>query len=551
MQVTNNKPVELLPTYNAVISGQFDPVDYLKNTIVKPLMTPLSPSSPVTFKHKNIQLNEDDLTQGILDCLGNTINTANEAVAKDMFKQTLVYFGDTNLPIQELFVIQASKKEQLPEPSAKVIYTPQTDVIPACKEFLGGLCSAEKLFASLAFYARPETLGFYFANEAAFDDFKAWLANETTLIASVLPAETTALFQQFQTLKLNELTESLILRNDDSDNNDEYSFARTLVALLMKYASTAQPSLFGVLPFNLGELFCPKSIVFVNVEKHARAASKQIAEEWDIINKSQQMKVKVVANNTLTKLTATVRNAKKIGMAAAIARRKTNENSSIERSANVRFRKTAPTTVDLVKIISTVSKKLAHMARSENAYKAVKMSFAKPNRRNPDNYDLMGKVISTKYRPDIHIYLDTSGSISERNYQDAIKALIVMARKMNVNLYFNSFSHVLSQCTFLSTKDKSVQEIYATFQKIPKVSGGTDFEQIWHYINDSPKRKRELSLIMTDFGYYPPNRYVKHPKNLYYIPVSHTDWNDIVSYAESFVRGMKHIDPQIRTKLLF
>lgn len=551
MQVTNNKPVELSPVYNAVISGQFDPVDYLKNTIVKPIMTPLSPSSAVTFIHKNIQLDEDDLTQGVLNCLGDTMDAAHEAIVKDMFKQTLVYFGTTNLPIRELFVIQASKKEQLPEPSAKVIYTPQTDVIPACKEFLGGLCSAEKLFTSLAFYARPETLGFYFANEAAFDDFKVWLANETNLIASVLPAKTTSLFQQFQMLKLNELTESLILRNDDGDNNDEYSFARTLVALLMKYASVVQPSLFGVLPFNLGELFCPKSIVFVNVEKHARATSKQIAEEWDIINKSQQMKVNVVANNTLNKLTATVRNAKRIGMVAAVARRKTNKDGGVERSANVRFRKTAPTTVDLVKIISTVSRKLAHVARSENAYKSVKMSFAKPNRRNPDNYDLMGKIVSTKYRPDIHIYLDTSGSISERNYQDAIKALIVMARKMNVNLYFNSFSHVLSQCTFLSTKDKSVQEIYATFQKIPKVSGGTDFEQIWHYINDSPKRKRELSLIMTDFDYHPPNRYIKHPKNLYYIPVSHTDWKSIVSYAESFAQGMKHIDPQIRTKLLF
>ena len=189
--------------------------------------------------------------------------------------------------------------------------------------------------------------------------------------------------------------------------------------------------------------------------------------------------------------------------------------------------------------------------RSENAHKYVKSTFAKPNRRDPDDFNKMGKLMATKYKPDIHLYIDTSGSISERNYQDAVKACIKMAKKMNVNLYFNSFSSVLSQCTKLHTKDKTLAQIYSEFAKVPKVTGGTSFDLVWRYINESKKRQKELSILMTDFEWYAPNKYIKHPDNLYYIPVSNTDWKSIVHYAESFVRSMKHIDPECRYKILF
>lgn len=551
MQITNQKPVELSPVYDAVITGQFEPVDYLKETVIKPLMTPLSPSAPVQFSANGSQLDEDNLTQYVLNCLTDTFDAAAEAVAKDMFHKTLVYFDKTSdLSIQDLFAIQSAKKEQLPAPTAQVVYTPATDVIPACREFLAGICTYDKLFASLDFYARPQMLGFYFANSSEFDNFKTWLTGELQVLGSALPQNTNKLFADFQALNLNGLTESLILRNDDNENNDPCSFARTLVALMMKYAKATSPALYGVFPFQLGELYCPKAIVFVNIERHSRATAKQVADEWQIINQSQQMKIKVVSTNKLNKLTGAVRAMKKIS-SGAVAANMAQNNPGVARTARAKFRKTQPTQTDLVRILRRVIKKMATVAKSENSYKSVKMSFARPNRRDPDNFNLMGKLVSTKYKPDIHIYLDTSGSISERNYQDAIKALIVMARKMNVNLYFNSFSHCLSQCSHLRTKDRSLKEVYAAFQKIPKVDGGTDYEQIWHYINASKKRRRELSIIMTDFEWTAPNRYVKHPKNLFYIPISHTDWQGLTYWAGKFVKSMAHIDPNCRARLLF
>lgn len=551
MQITNQKPVELSCVYDAVITGQFEPVDYLKDTVIKPIMTPLSPSAPVQFSANGGQLGEDDLTQCVLNCLTDTFDAAAEAVAKDMFHKTLVYFDQTSdLSIQDLFAIQSAKKEQLPAPTAQVVYTPATDVIPACREFLAGICTYDKLFASLDFYARPQVLGFYFANSTEFDNFKTWLNGELQVLGSAFPQNTNKLFADFQALNLNGLTESLILRNADDENNDPCSFARALIALMMKYAKATSPALYGVLPFQLGELYCPKAVVFVNIERHSRATAKQVADEWQIINQSQQMKIKVVSTSKLNKLTGAVRAMKKIS-SGAVAANMAQKNAGVARTARAKFRKTQPTQTDLVRILRRVIKKMATVAKSENSYKSVKMSFARPNRRDPDNFNLMGKLVSTKYKPDIHIYLDTSGSISERNYQDAIKALIVMARKMNVNLYFNSFSHCLSQCSHLHTRDRSLKEVYAAFQKIPKVDGGTDYEQIWHYINSSKKRRRELSIIMTDFEWTAPNRYVKHPKNLFYIPISHTDWNGLTYWAGEFVKSMAHIDPNCRARLLF
>lgn len=551
MKVSNQKPAVLSPVYKANITGDFEPDKYLKQTMVAPLFNPLIAGQPVVMSGGNGTITDDDIAESILGCCGGTVNATAETVTKEVFGKTLTYFDkNTTLPILNTFSIQASIKEKLPAPTPSVVYTPATDVIPVSKEFLSGVCDYEKYFATLAFYARPQTLGFYFANENAFDGFKAWLNTQIATINATLPAQSNQMFQDFNAnITLKGLTESLVIRNTDGENNDEGSFARTIIAYLMNYANQVSSAEFGVLPFDIGELFCPKTVVFVNVEKHAHATARQVADEWNLINQSIAMKVKMIANNKLAKLTASARNIKKIqGMAANAA---SNANSQATRAARAKFRHTAPNNIDIAKLISRIMNKMSTVAKSENTYKSIKMTYQKPNRRDPDDFNKQGKIVSTKYKPDLHVYVDTSGSISEENYQDSIKALIQMARKLNVNLYFNSFSHVLSQCTKLNTRDKSAKQVYAEFQKVPKVSGGTDYEQIWHYINKSKKRTRELSLIITDMEYYAPNHYVKHPKNVYYVPCSRMNWKYITRSAQSFVDSMKSIDPNCRARLLF
>lgn len=550
INITGNRPVELTPNFTDKVSTQFDPISLLKEIMVEPLHTPLFPKHPVKITSGSTNVKDDDIVDLILACCGDNVDVNAETEVKALYTQGLSYYPkNTVAGFKSVFAVQSGTKANLPEPSQIVVYTPAQDIIPISRKFLAGNCDYDTLFATFAYYARPNTLGFYFANEQAFEDFKAYLSQTVTTLQTVLPTKTIQLCGDFQTIKLSDLTESLILRNNDSEENDPFSFARVIVNQLMSYSTTVSNAEFGIMPFDITELIRPKSIVFINIEQHSRASSTKVAEEWKIINNSLNNKTPMVSINKLTKLTTMQRNLKKIQSGAATAM--SNLGASVGRSANVAFRKTAPTSIDLSRLIKRIMDKMAFVNKSMNSYKQVKSSFNRPNRRNPDDFNKPGKTVSTKYKPDIHLYIDTSGSISEENYQDAVKACIYMAKKLNVNLYFNSFSHVLSQAAKLNTKDKGMKSIYKAFQRIPKVSGGTDYEIVWNYINRNKKRKREISILMTDFEWTAPNRHIDHPKNLYYIPCSHMDWSSICYYAESFIRSMEPNVPGIRKHILF
>jgi predicted metal-dependent peptidase len=193
---------------------------------------------------------------------------------------------------------------------------------------------------------------------------------------------------------------------------------------------------------------------------------------------------------------------------------------------------------------------MKEVSRSQNVLKKTKTTFSKANRRDPLDFNRPGKITSNHYLPDLHIYIDTSGSISEANYQQAVLMLIKLAKKLNVDLYFNSFSHVMSQEVLLRTKDKSVLRIWEEFRTLPKVTGGTDYKQIWNYINISEKRKRRLSLVVTDFEWSPSTQREQHPANLYYAPCSSMNWASIVQSAGYFSKSMRHIEPAIAQRLI-
>lgn len=549
MQVSNQKPVVLSPVYTPRVTGDYDPTVYIKETMADPLYQPLVSTAPVQITSNKQTVTPDDIVIEILNCCDDTMNVQAEDDIKELFSKTLIHF-DRNAPlmIQDTFAIQSAVAAGLPYPSSVCIYNPAVDIIPTCKDFIAGTKDYDELFATFDFFARPQTLGFYFINDTAFNDFKTWLLAQTNSFSQLLPAPTLANLSDFQKLTLSGLTESLLLRNTDSDGNEEYSFARFIIAMLLQYTTQVSATLFGVMPFSINELFLPKSIVFINIDQHARATAKQVKDEWDVIQTSlTNLRPKVVSNNKLQKLTTATRTLQNITSNAI-----TNaQHATLQKSAAFRFRKTEPTSIDITKNVIQVLKKMTDVNKSENVYKTSKKTFAKQNRRDPDNPDKMGITSSTHYHPDIHIYLDTSGSISERNYQDAVKSCIMLAKKLNVNLYFNSFSDALSPCTKLHTQGKSINQIYNTFQKVPKVTGGTDFEQIWKYINCSKKRRQEFSLLITDFGFAAHANYIKHPKNLYYAPCSCMSWSSIVSSAEYFCKSATKNDPDIRKHILF
>lgn len=553
MNIVNQKPVVLAPKYTDQIKKDLDVKDLLKQAVVNPLFTPLIPNQPVTMTANGTSYDADSIADLMSRCCGDVLDVMAEQSVKTILGQTMVnYNPNTNLGVIEMFPVQSGTAAKLPEPDgSSVIYTPATDVIPMARQFLAGTGSYDSFFASLAYYARPETLGFYFVNELAFDSFIQWFTQQMSMLSTVLTPDVNKLASDFMQLKLPGLTESLILRNTDGESDEPLSFARLIINLLMQYTNVAGPAEYGILPFNLRELVYPHTIVFVNVERHSRATAKQVSDEWKIINNALQNKnrPKMISNNSLRRLTAVQRSLQRIASMAANAA--TNQGAMAARAANFRFSKNRPTIVDTTRTIRKILSKMTVQGMTMNVYKSSKPSFAKPNRRDPDDYNKQGKVVSTKYQPDIHLYIDTSGSISERDYEDAVKACIAMAKKLNINMYFNSFSHVMSQTTRLHLEGKSKAAIYKEFQKVPKVNGGTDYEQIWNFINRSKKRVRELSIIISDFQWTARSAYVRHPKNLYYIPCSTLSWDDIVRDADSFCKSAVHNDPGIRARILF
>lgn len=553
MVITNQKPRDIIPYYRDVISSPFDLSDIIGQTVTSQLLEPVLQNKPVTIVSQNgVAISEDDIKERLINCCADDVDTNNEAVTKMLLGETMLHYDkNTNMLVRDMFAVQSAVKENLHEPDDRFVYMAGSDVIPTSRQFISGTASYDKFFASLAYFARPQTLGFYFVNEMAFDDFQKWFSQQMVVYANTLSPEANKCASEFGQLKLPGLTESIILRDQDGDENEPMSFARLITSVLMNYTTVVSNAEFGVLPFDLGELLCPKTIVFVNVERHARATAKQVTDEWNMINKciNPQTRIKMISNKSLRMLTAAQRSLNKI-MSQAVTQAM-NQGIKAQRAANFRFSKTRPTNVDIAKRIKRLINKMAYINKSMNPFKIVHMSYMRPNRRDPDDYNKPGKSSSMKYKPDIHLYIDTSGSISERDYQDTVKACIQLAKAMQVNMYFNSFSHIMSQTTKLHLEGKSVSAIYAEFQKVHKVNGGTDYEQIWHFINDSKKRTRELSIIISDFEFNASSRFIHHPKNLYYVPCSTLNWDSIVRHADEFCKSAVHNLPDIRAHILF
>lgn len=553
LKITNQKPARLEPGYVDAVTKDLDMDEIVRQTVVSQIMVPLVQGQPARFSLNNNTLSEDDLISLVTTACSEVFDANADSLMKDVLGQCLVNFNAKSvIGANETFVIQSGAAAGLAEPSQTVVYMPGIDVIPTARAFLAGTGTYDQFFASLAWFARPETLGFYFCNSIAFDAFIQWFNQQMANYSQMLSPDVNRLCSDFMQLKLDNLTESLIVRNADGDGNEPLSFPRLVTAMLMQYKGIAGPGEFGVLPFAVSELCHPKTIVFVNVEAHAKASPKQITDEWNLINQCLQQanRPKMISNRQLMSLTAAQRHLQSIAAQAANA--VTNLDARAARAAGLmRFSKNRPHTIDVARVIKKILSKMACQNKSMNVYKSVKSSFAKPNRRDPDDWNKQGKAVSTRYKPDIHLYIDTSGSISEEDYEGAVKACIALARGLGVNMYFNSFSHVMSQTTRLHLAGKSTAAVYEEFRRVPKVSGGTDYEQIWNFINTSKKRTRELSLIISDFQWTARNVFIKHPKNLYYLPCSTINWKSITTAAQQFCQSTLHNDPQIRQHVLF
>lgn len=549
MNVSNGTISEISPYFASTAKGDYD-VEKDVHKVLSPLFKGLIASAPISITdNKGKQYSEDDIVTSLINCCGDLVDTDAEDIVEAFMTQTMRYYKPGMA--RELFLNQAATKSNLPIPTATIRYTAKTDVIPACKDFIAGAATEEYLQASIGYTFRSQTLGLYFVNEVAFDQFKADVANQFNQISQMqqIDPDVVSKFNDFQQISLtNSLIETIRIRNGATDDNDEFSFSRLFHSITMSLIHQ-NPQMSGIIPFDVEQIVCPTFLTFINVSKHAHAKPSAIMNAWDELDNFQNIPLNLVNTKKLMRMSAIAR-AKQAAAAAANASQLAQQKIISGKAQTFKFTKEQPSSKVMIKRIIKVLHKMKDVSRSENVYKTPYMTFAKASRRHPDDPNVMGKSMQNHYHPDIHLYIDTSGSISEENYEAMVKACIALAQKLNINMYFNSFSHCMSTCTKLNIRDRSKRDIYREFEKVPKVTGGTDYEQIWRYINASNKRKHEFSLILSDFEWTPSSRAVEHPKNLYYMPCLNMDWDTMCRCAEHFGKSMLRIEPGIRNRIL-
>ena len=589
--IRNQKPAIFLQNPFDIMP-QIDPSDadfegktkeHIMEKYIDPIFQPINTNNSVMIEDNSTnpaQRIDKDTISGAIDYLwdNTTQNITLQEQLNEIYRQSLQHHIPNDWYFEEQLGVEALARCSLPLPSefaGRIVrYSISMDVIPSAKAFLAnhGQDEAIAWFANIIGYIHSKPINNYLLltvrTADVFNDIKQQVKNYMNFQSAqnTMPynQNTVNLLNDFDKISLDgDLSAGIFLPNEgltSQEERDVYSFSRIITNAIAVIEKTNDG--LSIQPSNLKQLYYPENIIILNLEQYSHATAKDIKKDWKDLEKAIRAKtnLRIISN-------------KKLLTAKTVNRNLGDPNKSD--SANSRgkevFRakpkpfsgKPIPARAMLKMMKKIIEKSIVKM-QTENTYKSHKSSYMRPNRRKPDDINLPGKLQVTKYRPDIHIYLDTSGSISESQYRDAIINLINLTKRINCNLYLTSFSHYVSQTTLLKTKENSTKNIYQQFLKVPKVTGGTDFEQVWNKIdildnyNKKNNKSYQLNFLITDFGYSLSSMHRWHPqqasvKHTYYVPISTNkqDWKYIVRWAKEFTQQMlKAGDYGIRSRIL-
>lgn len=596
----NVSPTELKP-YDTPVkindtttdSGVLHTPELLSTYLVENLLvSPINPAKPaIVTDDKGNTLGTGDmadiLATSLDDVDGNPTDKDHKKSAELLEALLNQMDADYNLPASKLFLGQALGATGLPSvmSSATVLYDTKTDVISSASNYLSTLAQYNNGHtANQCSYdvAHEHLLSLYVALVSMFDiegnmmmcaqqdDFQAF-ADEVLATAQMLHSagkasdETLNRAQKFNTFDLSD--EIVIGINTLTDSDicaEEYSFGRILGFIANGYARKHDADAFAnnapekvmLAPWDLLSAANPKAWYFVNVENHARKSATDINAEWKMLERASALPIRRVNLNKLKRIGVGQRNIFAMKDQAASRKKNRHRRATRRDSTESDFARQAPSPAQSARDIITTLKQMARTHRSQNPQIVYRKSPNRQSRRNRSYADpTPGKTKRKEYFPDIHFYADTSGSMSLEDYQDTLLLVVAVAKKLNCNVYFSSFSHVLSQEVLLPTKGRSKEHIRKIIKSVPKVSGGTDFQQVWDNINNLDARGKRLNIIATDFGFQPRSfPRIDHPRNVVYVPAFNRSnsygWNQVRHYAANFTNAMRAHDSNIDAKLL-
>lgn len=595
VSLTELKPYDIPVKINdtAIGSGVLHTPEMLSTYLMENLLvSPINPAKPaIVTDNKGNTLSTDDmadvLTTSLDDVDGNPSDKDHKKSAELLEALLSQVDASDNLPASKLFLAQALGATGLPSvmSSATVLYDTKTDIVSSASDYLSTLAQYNNGHtAAQRSYniAHEHLLSLYVALVSMFDiegnmmlcaqqdDFKTFtdeVLTTTQMLHSAGKAsdETLNRAQKFNAFDLSD--EIVIGINTLTDNDicaEEYSFGRILGYVANDYTrkhdadayANNAPEKVMLAPWDLLSAANPKAWYFVNIENHARKTAAEITAEWKMLERASTMPIRRVNLNKLKRIGVQQRNI--FAMKDQVASRKKNRHRKATRrdSTESDFARQAPSPAQSARDIVTTLKQMAHTHRSQNPQVVYRKSPNRQSRRNRSYADpTPGKTKRKEYFPDIHFYADTSGSMSLKDYQDTLLLVIAVAKKLNCNVYFSSFSHVLSQEVLLPTKGRSKEHIHKIIKSVPKVSGGTDFQQVWDNINNLNERGKRLNIIATDFAFHPHSfPRIDHPRNVVYVPAfdrsNSYGWNQVRHYAANFANAMRAHDGNIDAKLL-
>lgn len=580
-----NNPFDILPKIEPTLpADQFhdEIVQDIQKRYIEPLFTPIVAGQPVIIEDtdpngQTKQIDKDMIQQAIEHLWTSPqVDVTIQDQLNEIYRQSIQYLQKNDWYFEEQPLVEALTRMKLPLPSNKgrlVKYTTNGDVIPSAKAFLAqnDATNAINWFANIGAYLHDRAISNYLLvtvqTNAILDQIKQQIQNFVQIWQvqghqiSQNVNQTIADFSKIDLI--NDLSACLFLPNGgmaSGTEHDTLSFSRIFMYVLAQYEKSNQ-GLFSVQPTNMQQLYLPESVVIMNLENYAHAKPSDIKDEWDTIEKAMTTKkaLNFISNKRLMTAQTLAQNTSKMTSSQTGPQTKTIGRIKTKPFAG----KPVPAKALMTMMAKIINSQTTNKV-TQNIYKLSKTSYMRPNRRKPDDINMAGKLVVTQYRPDIHIYLDTSGSISEPQYRDAIMNLIALTKKIDCNLYFTSFSHVVSQTALIPTRNQSMKNIYKRFLSISKVTGGTDYSNVWRKIDllDEHNQKNALShqinFIITDFEYSLPRGYKMDAskasvKHTYYVPISvdASHWKWIIQYAEKFSKQMQKAgDIGIRKRML-
>lgn len=463
---------------------------------------------------------------------------------------------DAHRPIREAFAVQAAASLSLPAPSPSMLWSHSTDVLPAAESMIRGESGSEAMLLSSLTYLHPlPALGLYGLDRADLKRMLTYIRERVSMLD--LDVSVRSLIQQFTAMSLSGATQTIMLRRDRSEPIEPGSFAHTVVALIEEFISLRTASVSGVprmgwLPFDAEELIDPTSLVMVDVSQAAKLPAPASSAEWALTQIAlDPAQPKVFSLDAIVNLTRSLRS--RIAKSMAKNGHQVSDEYAVQTSSPVPEMLTEqPRETTLLDDLAGVIAGTGTVAFSHNVEKIRRSSHTRANRRHPDDTDMPGRTTVTRFKRDIHIYGDCSDSMSDDNQLSMMRVVVALAQSLGINVYFTSFSEILSEDVLLDVHGRVFEDVWEDFLNLPKVSGGTDFSQIWRHIDSDPELRDRISLVVTDFGWKNRAYSVDHPENLYYAPVQVSDrqWPKVREWAEKFIGSMERGAPDIATKII-